>query len=331
MKLVRHLIFFLFLLGSLAGQSVPPPEVAVTLIPLDGPVAGPDAELSGLAWYGDHLILLPQWPHWFDNHLFAIPRADILAFLDGRRTEPIVPRPVPFIAPAIRKKTALYRGLEAIAFDGDRVFIIVEGSRQPPTMSFLMAGAIAPDLSAIRIDTDNIREIMPRVPIPNFSDESLIISGRRLLTLYEANGANINPHPLAHRFDFGLAPVDSLPLSQLEYRLTDATALDDRGRFWATNYFFPGELGKLLPAADPLAARFGQGSTHGANHNVERLVEFQVSDTAVTLTATPPIQLQLLGNDTSRNWEGIVRLEGRGFLLVTDRFPETFLAFVPWP
>jgi len=36
----------------------------------------------------------------------------------------------------------------------------------------------------------------------------------------------------------------------------------------------------------------------------------------------------LPGND-ARNWEGIVRLDNRGFLLATDKFPTTILGFVP--
>ena len=61
---------------------------------------------------------------------------------------------------------------------------------------------------------------------------------------------------------------------------------------------------------------------------IARLLEFELTETSVTLVDRPPIQLELhpLG---LRNWEGIVRLEDRGFLLVTDKFPETILGFVP--
>lgn len=48
------------------------------------------------------------------------------------------------------------------------------------------------------------------------------------------------------------------------------------------------------------------------------------------VTNTPPIQLQLI-DGVSRNWEGLVRLDERGFLLITDEFPETILAFVAKP
>ena len=49
----------------------------------------------------------------------------------------------------------------------------------------------------------------------------------------------------------------------------------------------------------------------------------------IVLTETPPIQLEL--GPESRNWEGLVRLEDRGFLLMTDKFPGTILGFVGVP
>jgi hypothetical protein len=43
----------------------------------------------------------------------------------------------------------------------------------------------------------------------------------------------------------------------------------------------------------------------------------------------PPIQLELIDDLHPRNWEGLVRLDPHGFLLATDTYPETLLAFVP--
>ncbi len=36
------------------------------------------------------------------------------------------------------------------------------------------------------------------------------------------------------------------------------------------------------------------------------------------------------GEPNLRNWEGIVRLENRGFLLMTDKYPETLFGFVEY-
>ncbi|MGD8794675.1 MAG: hypothetical protein PVF47_19150, partial [Anaerolineae bacterium] len=64
-----------------------PAEVAVRPIPLAGPAAQAEAEFSGMAWYGEHLVLLPQYPGRFeggdDGALFTLPRAEIVAFLGG--------------------------------------------------------------------------------------------------------------------------------------------------------------------------------------------------------------------------------------------------------
>lgn len=40
-------------------------EQPVTIFELTGPIAVPEAELSGLAWRGETLILLPQYPERF--------------------------------------------------------------------------------------------------------------------------------------------------------------------------------------------------------------------------------------------------------------------------
>jgi hypothetical protein len=163
------------------------------------------------------------------------------------------------------------------------------------------------------------------------SDESLVVYGGRLLTLYEANGANVNPAPVAHLFHAApLEPAGTLPFPNVEYRVTDATAPDDEGRFWAINYLWPGDVEKLRPAPDPIAAEHGTGATHREETTVERLVEFRITPEGIVRTETPPIWLQL-ETKVSRNWEGVVRLDDRGFLLVTDTFPETLLAFVPLP
>ena len=125
--------------------------------------------------------------------------------------------------------------------------------------------------------------------------------------------------------------IDTGKLVTIEYRITDSTDLDGTGRFWALNYFWPGDKTELKPAADALAAKYGEGSTHARFTTVERLVEFQYTETGISLVDTPPIQLELIDDDNSRNWEGVVRLDGIGFLLMTDTHPETILGFVPAP
>ena len=305
-------------------------EQPVTSIPLAGPAADSNAEISGLAWYGDYLILLPQYPDFAapgEAFLYALPEADILAFLDGATSEPLQPIAVPFIAPDLSQTIAGFEGYEAVAFAGDRAFIAVEASPRDGMRGYVLAGTMAPDLSGLTVDTAVMGELPPQSQSPNKAYEALLLAGDSLLAFYEVNGALVNPAPAAHRFDQALNATGTISVSALEYRLTDVTELDANGRFWALNFFFQGDS-DLLPAVDPLVEKYGEGPSHSRYDPVERLVEFQYDESGIRLTETPPIQLELfLG--VPRNWEGVARLDGRGFLLATDKFPETILAFIP--
>ena len=70
-------------------------EHPVTYLELTGPVAASRAEVSAMAWCGDQLILVPQYPSMFKADgqagVFAIPKADIETYLDGSSTDPIDP------------------------------------------------------------------------------------------------------------------------------------------------------------------------------------------------------------------------------------------------
>lgn len=307
-----------------------PSEYPVTTIPLAGPVSDRESEISGLAWYEDYLILLPQYPKRFgagqDGAVFALPKSDLTAYLDGMDTEPLTPIEIPFIATGLDKRINGFEGYESIAFNGPKVYLTIE-SKPDGMMGYLASGTIAPNLSKIHLQTSHLTEINPQTEIANISDESLMIFGNRIISIYEANGLIVNPSPVANMFNLGLHPEEALAFPNIEYRITDATAPDDSGRFWGINYYFPGDT-KLKPAPDPLVEQYGEGPSHSQNVTVERLVEFQFSYEGIVLSDTPPIQLELIDDDNARNWEGIVRLDDRGFLLATDKFPNTILAFV---
>ncbi|MBN1658522.1 MAG: hypothetical protein JXA93_08985 [Anaerolineae bacterium] len=316
-----------------ATQGPVPTEQPITAIPLAGPAAGAEAEFSGLAWYGDTLVLLPQYPARFeggaDGALLGLERADILAYLDGDRDAALEPSPIPFAAPGLDRSIEGFEGYEAVVFYGDQVFLTIEASGAGGMQSYVVAGMVAPGLTGIEVEVSTLTEIPQPAESPNKSDEGLLIAGDEVVALYEANGVVANQAPVAHCFTLDLAPAGTLPFPAVEYRVTDATALDGAGRFWVINYFFPGEP-ELKPAVDPIARKYGRGPTHGQYEYVERLIELQLDGDGIHLVDRPPIQLALVEED-ARNWEGIARLDGRGFMLVTDKFPETILAFVAGP
>lgn len=306
-------------------------EQPVLALELAGPIADRDAELSGLAWHDETLILLPQYPERFgegDGALFAIPKADILAALDGAHPAPLEPAPVRLTAPGLKESIANFQGYEAIGFHGDQVFVTIEAGEGTDMRGYLVSGIISTDLSEITLDTSNVAEIPLPFPSENHTDEALVVTDDSVLTFFEINGAGLNPAPAAQVFDFDLDPRGTLSFPHLEYRVTDA-ALSADGSAWVVNYFFPGDT-DMLPQSDPLAEKFGEGSTHSEQDQVERLVQLTLTANGITLTDSAPIQLVLSGAD-ARNWEGLVPLDGRGFLLVTDKFPSTILAFVAMP
>ena len=305
-------------------------EAPLTEIALTGPIAVRDSEISGMAWYGDHLILMPQYPNFAveegEGFVFALAKTDILAYLDGTGSESLEPIQIPVSISELTDEIENFEGYEALAFVGDDVYLTIESSPEAGMKGFLVKGTIASDLSELSLNLADRTAIEPQAPIDNHTDETLFVAGEMLVTLYESTGASLISEPVAHRFDTALASADTIPYPNIEYRITDATDLDADNRFWAINYFFPGD-DALLPESDPIADTFGKGATHAENEHVERLVEFQYDDSGITLTETAPIQLEL--TEDARNWEGLVRLDERGFLIATDKWPQMILGFVP--
>jgi hypothetical protein len=316
---------------SVAAGSI---EQPITTIPLSGRLADPSAELSGLAWYGDYLILLPQYPRretgGGQGYIYALRKSDILGYLDGKSNGPLDPIAIPFNALGLRDKMSNFEGFEAIGFAGDRVYLTIESGAGSKMMGYLVEGKVAPDLSKIEIDTSRLTPIEPQATLNNKADEALLVLDDRILTFYEVNGAAFNPHPVAHVFSLGLDSLGTVPSASLEYRITDAAREPGSNRFWVVDSFFLADL-ELLPKSDPLAEAFGKGPTHSRWPMVERLVELRYDPAfGVSLAGTAPIQLQLAPMET-RNWEGLALLDDRGFLMATDKYPSTLLAFVPFP
>ena len=310
-----------------------PLEVEVREIPLSGPASGRPAEISGMAWYGDILILLPQFPARFGENdegaVFALKKSSVLDFLDKGSASSLEPLIIPFNDGGVSDEIRGFEGFEAIAFEGEKIYLTIESS--PNQMrGYIISGSIRSNLSEIRLDPATLTEIPQPVELSNISDESLLIYKEKVITLYEANGEKVNPSAVAHQFSQLLQLQGVLPFPNLDYRVTDAAPPDQNGYFWALNDYFPLDEMKLKPQNDILAKRYGLGKTHLENLTVERLVQFQINEEEIRLVDTPPVQLRLEGDIAPRNWEAIALLDNRGFLIATDKFPRTILGFVPF-
>jgi len=137
----------------------------------------------------------------------------------------------------------------------------------------------------------------------------------------------------AERFCANGHSVGELKMPEVPFRITYATDVDEEGRFWVVNYQFhcredgkPGDV--HLDGPDHLADHYdiASGSRRDTTYcSVERLVELKLNEGAIEWGDSRPVVLP--PHESPRNWEGVVR-HGAGFLLVTDQFPRTILAYV---
>jgi hypothetical protein len=282
-----------------------------------------------MAWCGDNLILLPQFPDQFAEdgvgRVFSIPKSALSYYLENDSTEAIEPAQMTFDTAGLPKELSGFEGFEAIAFLQDVVYVTVETRQSGGMMGYLVRGTVSEDCSAVTLDPGTRLELPPQADLGNMTDETLLIYQDQLYTVYEANGVNVNPEPVAHVFDLTPEPVGTVVFPSIEYRVTDATTLAEDGTFWAINYFYPGDT-KLLPGDDQIALTYGIGVTHQTAEQVERLVEMQITDAGIVLVDRLPIYFQL-DSEESYNWEGLVRMDD-GFLVVTDEYPTTVLGYV---
>ncbi len=336
---MRKPIFF-FVLASilmlslarapLAAQTEILQERSVRPVALDGPITNPDLRISGLDWYEDTLILMPQFP---EDLVFAIPRAELEALIGGASDEPITPQEIPMTIDGDLEAVygEQFEGFEALALDGETAYVTVmrQDTEAELTVSEVLRGELAPDLSqmTITVNENNMTLEQPSdIYLPNRAFEALVLVGDALYAPYEANGAEINAQPTAPMIDLGLEGiVTSVDFPNIPYRITDATRADDNGLFWVINYNFPGDEA-LQTENDPIADAYGIGATHTAYDHLERLLAVRFTGDGFELADQPPIYLQL--SETAFNWEGLARFGGEGFLVVTDMFPDTTLGFV---
>lgn len=289
-------------------------------LPMDGPAAASSSELSGLVWHGDRLLLLAENT---SDGLYVLPRAEILARVDEPSPAPLRPSQVSFTNPEVLHGLPHFDGLEAIAVDGDVVYLLIETRNRCAMGAVLMRGAFNEDGGQVEMDAGSAMPLALAHQACNLSAETLLLYNGLVHVIEEANGASLVKAPEARRFDAELKPLDGSPFPALAYRVTDATSVDPGGRFWVVSYLWPPERRLLKP----------QDDSGDPSDPVEQLLELEVSDEGIRRTDSPAVNLRagLPDSTDPHNWEGLARLEGRGFLAVTDTHPRTVLAFIPFP
>ena len=337
MKKLLVLLLVFVLTGCRETEYYPvavPQEAPVKNIPLASPLNEEWSEISGMDWYGDQLIFLPQYPDRFEStaegNLYRLGKEAILNFLDSVNTakSPLNAQPVTLVAPGLADRIDGFQGFEAIAFDRDTVFLTIEADNGKMA-GYLIRGMIDAANWQIILDVNSLRQIPMDIQLDNTAYETILLTPDKVIAIYEANGRNVNPHPYAKVFDRQLRFLGNMDFPAIEYRVTDATRTEPDSSFWVSNYFWSPDRDLYKPAEDELFARYGKGATHRKNEHVERLIHLKLDGNRIGFLPEPPIQIELVGDHYQRNWEGLVLLDDRGFLIVTDKFPETIFAFIP--
>ena len=325
-KIKISLLFSIFLMFSCSTKQTI--ERAPTLLKIGGPMKNSDEEISGMDWYNDNLILLPEN---LNGYVFAIKKAELDSRIIGNDTTVIFPEQIKLNTPNYKELVPGFDSFEAIAFRGYEVYLTIE-IRFADSMSCLLArGHIDEKTLEITVPEQNLTVIDVPKYVDNMSYESLVIDEDRVIALFEANGDSLIKDPYALSINSSGNDIIKYPLSSINYRIADATRIDKNNRFWVINYFFPGDRKVLKPSNDILASKYGNGPSHSRSNRVERLVEYEIRNEKVSLTKSAPIEIKLEGEKTSRKWEALARYGNEGFLIATDKYPKphTLLAFLP--
>ena len=323
-KIKKYFLLIISFHQIILAKEVLPIEILLT-----GEATERSLEMSGLAWYNDYLILMPQYVNESKPRFYYLKKSTINDWLNGNKEKPLNPSKIDIIMPDYFNSIKGYQGFEAICFIGNKAYLIIETKNNDSMQSFIVKGSMDIKSKTLIIDPEKKVEILLPVNIKNMGYESILKYKYRLMVLFEANGINVNSDPKASFYNSSLKQKGHISFPNIEYRITDATELDDQGRFWAINFFWPGEKKRLNPGKDLVLNNTVKGETHQEFEHVERLVEFKIDGKNIYKTNSLPIQLKL--NQYSRNWVGVVRMENKGFLMIVDEHPRTILAFIKKP
>ena len=342
------LLTIALLLASNACLADTVKETEVQYISLAPPLDRPKAQISGMTWCGDSLLLLPERP-WFEvapNNLdperaiatfvYQLSRKQIDYYLSdktlsNKQKEPLVAAKIKLEENGVRKKFTSFDGYEAIVCSDNRIWLSIEtGVGETAFETNIVGGTLSGkgDKQKISLDPSTLHRIESQSGISNYSDEALLLEGDNLVSIHEANNTRRDSPSFATRINISSGVRTKLSFPPISFRITDATKLNRDGYFWGINYAWSGEQ-KWFTDVDTLSEKYALGETHKLEDIVERLVQFRLLGDSIERVEQAPIQLKLTQED-GRNWEGIVRYGNKGLLLITDQHPRTLLGFVPF-
>lgn len=304
-------------------------ENKILKIELAGKAASDEAEISSLAKAGRDIILIPQFPYKFSNIkdgiIWKIPESRIEDYISGKNRNKIVPEEIVIEAKGfddiIRRPGG---GIEAMVFNGSSVFAVIEYVRADSSFSYLIKGKyFSEEKRIVFIPYKKVR-INTTYNIENLTVETLTFINDRIIAIPELNGKIIAGNPFASEFDRELNFIRKIEMPFIEYRITDATYINEDSTFYVTNYNYPGEEKIIKPDVDSIAQKFGIGKSHFGTKVLERIVKLKLNKDKIEICDEASLYIKLNSEKTGRNWEGIIEFGKDGFIIMTDFAPNTF-------
>lgn len=322
-------------------------EVKIKEITLAPPLNSPLSQISTLAWCQDYLVLLPQKPGFetlnpnddgtntqlvskAPHYLYTIKKSAIEKYLDTANPKPLAAKQIVLDDTELQALLPGFDGYESLNCSGNQFWFSVETIhtlQEYRTTIYAAQANLNSEKPKITINPKPFAVLGSLSNTPNHSHEASVIINNKLVSIHEINSAAIVGTAHVAQTDLKTGKVSELAFPNIPFRITDASAADDQNRFWVSNYHYPGSSLFFL---EDLKQYKAVGKTHKTHQQVERLIEFQLLDNKIVRTKTKPFYLQL-NSKNGRNWEGLVRLNKDGFLLITDQHPSTVLGFVAYP
>ncbi len=290
-----------------------------------------NAEYSSLCWYGEDLILLPQYPSYFRSKLdqdiiFMISKEKLSRAIKNKGKRVVEPETIQLINNETYKLVPGYEGFEGICYDGEFFYLTVEYNSKS-NKGVLVKAKMSEDGKQLEILNNQHLILDLPAQVFNASYESIFVYEDHIYLIYEANGIMVNQRPLVKKISKDFETVTDLKFDHIEYRITDVTSFDETGRGWAINYFWPGDAEHYKPVESTINSKFADANN--LESGIERIIPLIITDNQVKYDRTrSPIYIKKTPRSESYNWEGIVKYGSNSFLLATDKFPHTVLRFL---
>ena len=82
--------------------------------------------MSGLAWYRDNLILMPQYVNLKSPAFYYVKKSELKNWVRKKEKNTINPKRIEVKMPNFDKMIDGYQGFEALCFHGDKIYLIIE-------------------------------------------------------------------------------------------------------------------------------------------------------------------------------------------------------------